>query len=148
MSQRARLTHEQQVFLVQELARFSTPTQAAAAVKAQFGVEVSLPLACWYTPKPGSDLPPKWVKLFEETREAFIADIASIPIAHRAVRLRILNRLVDAAVQKQRPGLVAQLLRQAAEEMGDKLTNRAELTGAGGAPLAAVQVYLPSNGRE
>jgi hypothetical protein len=147
----AKLTQEVQAFVVQQLACFHTPSEVAAAVSEMFGVEIGRQQTWKYSPANNPELAPKWRALFDTTRAAFIADIDSIPIAHRVVRLRKLNRLVDQAEAKQQPALVAQLLRQAAEEAGGVLTNRREMTGAGGGPLVEIyspKVSLPDNGRD
>jgi hypothetical protein len=146
-----KLTNAMQVTLVQALARFEGLTAAARLLKELYGVEISVQLAAHYMPGPGSEVAPKWVKLFEETRAAFVADVDSVSVHHRAVRMRKLERYIEKAEETKRYGLAAQLLRQAAEESGGVLTNRRELTGAGGGPLVTTYqpvVELPSNGRD
>jgi hypothetical protein len=146
-----KLTNEMQVTLVQALARFEGAAAAIRLLKELYGVEISIQLASHYDPATGPDLAPKWRKLFADTRAAFIADVDSVSIHHRAVRMRKLERYIEKAEETKRYGLAAQLLRQAAEESGGVLTNRRELTGAGGGPLVTTYqpvVELPSNGRD
>src|SRR5260370_987084 len=60
-----------------------------------------------------------------------------------------LESYVHRAEETKRYGLAAQLLKQAAEEMGGAYTSRREITGKDGVPVGpAVVVYIPDNGRE
>lgn len=149
-----KLTDEARTFVVQALACFDTPAQAAAAVKKEFGLSIT-PQGCEaYDPtkRAGAKLSAKWVALFEETRKTFLEDTSRIGISHRAVRLRALQRMAEKAEDMKNLPLAAQLYEQAAKESGDAYTNRRELTGKGGAPLpaqgpAVVMYQLPDNGR-
>lgn len=80
--------------------------------------------------------------MFEETRSAFLQQTGSIAISHRTVRLRALQRLVDKAEEQGNFPLVAQLLRQAAEEMGSVDTNRRARTDPARAS-ARVEIVAP-----
>src|SRR5260370_39199589 len=60
-----------------------------------------------------------------------------------------LESYVHRAEETKRYGLAAQLLKQAAEEMGGAYTSRREISGKDGVPVGpAVVVYIPDNGRE
>ena len=145
----AKLTQEVQAFMVQQLACFLTPSETAAAVTEEFGVEIGRQQAWKYSPANNPDLAPKWRALFDATRAAFVAETATIGIAHRAYRLRRLESYLHRAEETKRYGLAAQLLKQAAEEMGGTYSGRREVTGKDGAPLGpAVVVYIPENGRD
>jgi hypothetical protein len=145
----AKLTEDVQTFLVRQLACFLTPSEVAAAVAEEFGVEIGRQQAWKYDPERNAELAPKWRAIFEATRAAFVAETAQIGIAHRAYRLRRLERYLHRAEETKRYGLAAQLLKQAAEEMGGAYSRRRELTGKDGAPLGpAIVVYLPDNGRD
>ncbi|QIG67244.1 DUF2280 domain-containing protein [Rhizobium phage RHph_TM3_3_3] len=150
----AKLTREQQTYVVQALACFDTPTIVAAAVKKDFGVILSPQLAETYDPtkKAGRNLAARWKALFEETRKTFLEDTASIAISHRAVRLRALQRMAEKAETQGNMVLASSLLKQAAEEVGGSYTNRRELTGKDGkdlpVPVSPVTIFqLPDNGR-
>jgi hypothetical protein len=127
------------VFIVQRLACFDTPSQVAASVKEEFGIELPRQNIHVYDPtvKAGADLSKKLRTLFEETREAFIADTATIGIAHKSVRLRALDRMAKVAETRGNILGAAQLLEQAAKECGNSFTNKHELTGPNGTPLPA-----------
>ena len=93
----------------------------------------------------GERLCPKWRAIFFATRAAFIAEIGRIGITHRAVRLRMLQRMADKAEAQGNTKLLLTLLEQAAKEMGGAYTNRREIVGSGGkdlpAPAAPVVIY-------
>ncbi|MDX0409205.1 DUF2280 domain-containing protein [Sinorhizobium medicae] len=136
------------------MACFDSPSVVAAAVKKEFGVDVSRQLVESHDPnkKAASGLAPKWKALFEETRKTFLEDTASIAISHRAVRLRALQRMAEKAETQGNMVLAASLMKQAAEEVGNAYTNRRELTGKDGkdlpVPVSPVTIFqLPDNGR-
>ena len=151
---KAKLSDEVKTYIVQALACFDSPSIVAAAVKKEFGIEVSRQLVESHDPnkKAASGLAPKWRILFEETRKTFLEDTASIAISHRAVRLRALQRMADKAEGQGNMVLASSLLKQAAEEVGGSYTNRRELTGKDGkdlpVPVSPVTIFqLPDNGR-
>jgi hypothetical protein len=139
---KAKLTQEQQTFVVQSLACFDSPSVVVAALKKEHDVVLTAQAVEAYDPtkRAGRNLAAKWLALFEETRKTFLEDTASIAISHRAVRLRALQRMADKAETQGNLGMVSSLLKQAAEEMGGAYTNRRELTGAGGGPIKTEEV--------
>lgn len=122
----AALKDEVKRFIVQALACFDTPTQVVQAVKETFGVEVSRQQCEQYDPTKhaGRDLGVKWKAVFEDTRKRFREEMAEIPIANRAFRLRAMNRFVERAETMKNIGLAMQILEQAAKEVGDVFVNR------------------------
>ncbi|KRD56495.1 DUF2280 domain-containing protein [Ensifer sp. Root278] len=151
---KAKLSDEVKTYIVQALACFDSPSVVSAAVKKEYGLEVSRQLVESHDPnkKAASGLAPKWRVLFEETRKTFLEDTASIAISHRAVRLRALQRMADKAENQGNMVLASSLLKQAAEEVGGAYTNRREITGKDGkdlpTPVSPVTIFqLPDNGR-
>lgn len=151
---KGKLNDAVRTFIVQALACFDTPSAVVAAVKKEYGLEVSRQSVEGYDPTKvaGTKLSKKWTALFEETRKVFLEDTAGIAISHRAVRLRALQRMAEKAEGQGNLVLAKELLKQAAEEVGNVYSNRRELTGKDGKDLpvapAQVTVYeLPSNGR-
>jgi hypothetical protein len=151
---KAKLADDVKTYIVQALACFDSPSIVSAAVKKEFGVEISRQLVESHDPnkKAASGLAPKWRALFEETRKTFLEDTATIAISHRAVRLRALQRMADKAETQGNMVLASSLLKQAAEEVGGSYTNRRELTGKDGkdlpVPVSPVTIFqLPDNGR-
>lgn len=121
-----KLKDEVKTFIVQSLACFDTPSVVVDAVRKEHGATITRQSVEGYDPtkKAGSNLAAKWKMLFEETRKTFLEDTASIAISHRAVRLRALQRMADKAETQGNMVLAADLLEQAAKEVGDSYTNR------------------------
>ena len=149
------LPDEVKRFIINALAAFDTPSQVAAAVKEEFGLEVSRQVVEAHDPTKhaGRNLATKWREIFEASRKGFISEATQVPIAHRSTRLRALHRMAQAAERKGNFPLAAALNKQAAEEMGNAYTNRRELTGKDGKDLPAaapaVAIFaLPENGRD
>lgn len=122
-----RLADQHKTFITQRLAMYDTPTQVADAVKEEFGLEIHRAHVAQYDPTREVRLAKKWRALFEATREKFLKDSASIPIAQKSVRLRRLERMSRAAENMKNYPLAAQLHEQAAKEVGDYYTNRRKL---------------------
>lgn len=122
----AALKNEVKGFIVQALACFDTPSQVAEAVKSEFGLVVTRQQVESHDPTKASSkgLAKRWVTLFEDTRKRFREETADIPIANRAYRLRALGRMVEKAESMRNLALTAQLLEQAAKEVGDVYVNR------------------------
>ncbi|VVP89804.1 hypothetical protein PS918_03122 [Pseudomonas fluorescens] len=122
----AALRDEVKAFVVQALACFDTPSQVVASVKAEFGLDVSRQQCEAYDPTKyvGRNLHLRWKTLFEDTRARFREETADIPIANRAYRLRTLGRMAEKAENMKNMALTAQLLEQAAKEVGDVYVNR------------------------
>lgn len=131
--------------IVQALACYDTPSQAAELVKQEFGITLPRQQVALYDPtKPaGKNLSKKLADLFHATRAAFLRDTATIPVAQQAYRLRILQRNIERAESRGNAALVAALLEQAAKEVGGAFTNRRELTGKGGGPIQQANVTAP-----
>lgn len=120
------LSDEVKTFIVQQLACFDPPSVVVKAVKAEFNETVSPQQVESYNPerRAGQNLGEQFRELFRVTREAFLEDTASIGISHRVTRLRTLQRLADRAETQGNIALAAQLVVQAAKEVGDVFTNR------------------------
>lgn len=150
---RPKLTPEAQTFVVQSLAMFDPPSVVAAAVKKEFGVTITPQAMEVYDPnkRAGAKIADKWRALFNETRKTFLEDSAAIGVSHQVYRLRALQRMAEKAESAGNIALAAQLLEQAAKEVGNSFTNKRELTGKDGKDLPAsspVTIFqLPDNGR-
>lgn len=133
----AKLNEAVQRFIVQALACYDTPTQVAEAVKEEFGIEITRQQAASYdyTKTMGRTLAKKWRVMFDDTRKKFRAEVAEIPIADQAFRLRQLNRMAQLAMTRKNIVLAAALLEQAAKEQGGMFTNKREVSGPNGGPI-------------
>lgn len=117
----ASLTLPQKRYLVQRLAVFDSPSEAAEALYEEFGVRIERDQANnydgskeWARGRMAADL----VGLFDETRTRFTAEVEAIPIARKAYRLRRLDENERRARRMGNLPLSNDTLKQAAHEMG------------------------------
>lgn len=139
----AKLSEEHKVFVVQRLAMFDTPSQVVEAVKEEYGIEIPRQQVQSYDPTVGPKPAKKWIALFEATRESFLDSASQIPIANRSVRLRRLERMAVAAEGRKNYALAAQLLEQAAKEVGEAYTNTRNIKHSGGVVGGVLAVPVP-----
>lgn len=140
----AKLSDANKRFIVQALACWDTPSQVSDAVKEEFDLDVPRMQVAQYDPTKaaGKDLAKKWRDLFEATRKRFREEVAEIPIADQAFRLRQLGRIYDKHISRGNVVGAAAVLEQAAKEAGGAFTNRREHTGAGGGPIEQKTVVV------
>ncbi|MEK6203286.1 MAG: DUF2280 domain-containing protein [Psychrobacter sp.] len=123
----ATLNNKVKAFVVQGLATYMTPSEVVDAVKQEFdGLEITRQQVSNYNPSNAAaiNLSQKWKDLFKKFRDDFNNDIQAIPIANKAYRLNMLDRMArDAEKSKNRP-LAASLLEQAAKDVGEVYTNK------------------------
>lgn len=138
----AALKPEVKAYIIQMLACYDTPSQVVEAVQKDFGIAITRQQVETHDPTKvsGKTLAKKWVELFNLTRDRFLNEISDIPIANKAYRLRVLQRMSTTAEGMKNLGMTAQLLEQAAKEVGDAYSNKqkVELTGKDGGPLNQV----------
>lgn len=122
----AKLSDDIKLFIVQALACFDTPSEVVVSVKKEFDVDVSRQLVETHDPTKaaGKNTAKAWKEIFASTREAYLTNTAEIPLAHRAVRLRVLQRMAAAAEKSKNFSMTAQLIEQIAKECGDAYSNR------------------------
>ena len=136
----AALKKEVKLFIVRSLAVFNTPTETAELVNQEYGIKVTKQQCEKYDPtkRAGENLSEELRVDFKKTRGMFLGKPEAIPIANLAVRMQRYENLF----QKYSKNRVAatSILRQAAEDMGGKYTNKQEITGAGGGPLQSENV--------
>jgi hypothetical protein len=131
-----RLTTEHKLFLIEHLATFHSLSEVGDLFVEQFGFEISRQLIWRHDASKLSNeshIAPKFKELFKAIRTRFLADCSQVPIANKVVRLQRLEHIYHCL---QRVDAKAEVLEQAAKEMGDFFTNRREVTGAGGGPIA------------
>ena len=88
----------------------------------------------------GKALSAEWRAVFEETRKRYVEETAEIGIAQKGFRLRMLEKMFQKAMAMQNIGKAAELLEQAAKEVGGAFTNRRELSGPDGKPVQTESV--------
>lgn len=140
----ATLTDGVKRFIVQALACYDTPSQVAEAVKQEFGIETTRMQVSAYDPTKamGKSLSKQWRVLFDDTRKQFIEESTNIPIANKNFRLRALNRMLTQTESRGNVPLAAQLLEQAAKEMGEAYTNKNRTDPADQVPPTPVRVEI------
>lgn len=135
----AALKPDVKAFIIQSLACYDTPSQVVEAVQKEFGFNITRQQAESHDPTKasGKTLAKKWVDLFNATRERFQNEISDIPIANKAYRLRVLQRMSMTAENMKNIGMTAQLLEQAAKEVGEAYSNKQKLehSGPNGEPI-------------
>lgn len=116
---RPKLTRDQKIEVVGRLAAFEQPAAIAKAMKADHGVEITPQAIAFYDPTryAGKACPKCWSDLFWTMRAEFIAGIADVGIAHGTVRLRWLDQMARAQMDKGNTAEARALLKQAADEM-------------------------------
>jgi len=129
----AALKGEVKAFIVQSLACFDTPSQVVESVKKEFGLTIHRQQVESHDPTKanGRGLAQKWVDMFNATRERFQNEISDIPIANKAYRLRVLDRMATRAEGMKNLALTAELIEQAAKECGDAYTNKHKFEHSG-----------------
>ncbi|HDH1775030.1 TPA: DUF2280 domain-containing protein [Klebsiella quasipneumoniae subsp. similipneumoniae] len=122
----AALKPEVKAYIIQMLACYDTPSQVVEAVQKDFGITITRQQVETHDPTKvsGKTLAKKWVDLFNRTRDRFLNEISDIPIANKAYRLRVLQRMSTTAENMKNIGMTAQLLEQAAKEVGEAYSNK------------------------
>lgn len=133
----AELTEPQKREIVEGLAAFQSPTSIIDHFRSVHGLELTHKQVGRYDPtRPYFDAGERWRAIFEARRRTSLESIADVPVAHKAYRLSILQEGVEVARAAGNWGLVMQLLKQAAREVGGALTNE-RIESAADRPLAA-----------
>lgn len=146
MYKKPKLTEEQKLFVVQRLALFETPKEVIKALKDEYNYDISYQALQAYDPTKvnGATLAKRLKAFFFDTRKKFLDDLTAIPIANKAYRLKVLDRL---AKDNKSPQLIAQVLEQAAKEVGEAYTNKQkhELSGSVHVPPSVIQIVAGPN---
>jgi len=112
------LPDEIKTFIVMALAQYDSPSEVVEAVKTTFGIEITRQQVHSYDPSCSKTPASRWCELYAATREAFLREMAEIGIAHKAVRLRLLDRMTHRALANRYLDTAAAFLEQAAKECG------------------------------
>lgn len=129
----AALKPEVKAAIVQMLACYDTLSIVVDAIQKDFGIKVTPQQVESHDPTKvsGKGLAKKWVDLFNATRERFQNEISDIPIANKAYRLRVLDRMATRAESMKNLALTAEIIEQAAKECGDAYTNKHKFEHSG-----------------
>lgn len=130
-----KLSEAQRAGIVIRFACFFGVAEVRAWLKAEHGVELEPSALSYYNGNNRgayAQMPEKWQKLFDATREKYYQEEARIPIANRAHRLWVANDLVEAmrakAVNDRGVNLaiaseIERFLTYAARDRGGAFTN-------------------------
>ncbi|MFY7835776.1 MAG: DUF2280 domain-containing protein [Novosphingobium sp.] len=123
-----KLTEAQKEEIVVLFATFKRPADVVVHMREEWGIEVSRYQVRSYDPSnPRYEAEDKWRDLFTARRQRYLEEVASVPIANQGFRMNLLNEMALRAFHKGEIALAAQVLEQAAKEMGRVLTNKSEL---------------------
>lgn len=146
MAKQQKLADEVKAFIVTNLAAFEPPSVVVELVKGEFGIAVSRQQVSGYDPatRTGKEMSEKWKVMFEKARKDFRESTDDIPLANKAVRVRMLDRMARAAMERKNVQQAKDLMKQIAEEMGEVYTNRHKLehTGKDGKPLPVAPTLI------
>lgn len=129
----AALKPEVKAAIVQMLACYDTLSIVVDAIQKDYGIRVTPQQVESHDPTKvsGKGLAKKWVDLFNATRDRFQNEISDIPIANKAYRLRVLDRMATRAEGMKNLALTAEIIEQAAKECGDAYTNKHKFEHSG-----------------
>ena len=116
----AKLTNAHKELIVRSLACYSSPKEIVALFKTEHGMELSLSQLTFYNPDTltSARLADKWRQLFHTARQKYLKEVVSVPLAHKAYRLNMLQKNLDEAMSKKKIVLANKIIEQAAKEMG------------------------------
>jgi len=115
----AALSDSEKHEIVTLLGQFVRPADVVIHIRQRFGVQIDRFQVRTYDPtNPRYEAGPNWRPIFDAAREAHLASIKAIPIAHKGYRLNTLQRILDAAMKAGNVRLAARILAQAAREAG------------------------------
>ena len=117
------LNDEIKAFIVKSLACYDTPSQVAEAATLMFGVTISRQRVYRYSPDNPRPPAQRWRELHAATRQALLRELAEIGVAHRAVRLRRLDRL-ESRSERNNVTTALKCLELAAKECGGMYEKR------------------------
>lgn len=124
----AELTPEQKREIVTLLACFNSPAEVVAEMRELHEVDLTIRQVVGYDPTRLTFDAGDWAReLFEQVRDKYTHDIASIPAAQQAWRLNELGKGYKRAMKAKNQVLANQTLKQIAEELGGSYTNEQRL---------------------
>src|SRR3569623_288620 len=112
------LNDEVKAFIVKRIACYEKPSRIAAAVRINFGIDVDRRRIFDYDPKGTRPPAQRWIDLHAATRARFLGEVSEIGVAQKAIRLKMLDRLAEAAEDNHEHDKAARYLLQAARECG------------------------------
>lgn len=96
----AKLSYQQQVFIVQSLACFQTPSEVAEAFAEEFGESIPRQQVAFYDPTRGEEskgLPERLQVVFWAARAGFVEQMGRVRMSNRCFQLQTLDDLFRKA---------------------------------------------------
>lgn len=110
--------------IVEHLACYYSPAEVVDLIRQEFDVVLTSRHVRAYDPTSFQCVASPRLRAYHATvRERLASEIAAIPIAHRAFRLRQLQQLYEKAREEENLVAAANALEQAAKEVGDMFVN-------------------------
>ena len=120
----AELSEEHKLEIVSMLACWRDPQVIIDHFRAEHQLELTHKQVGSYDPTRGYyEAGDKWRDIFDAKRKQYVEEVASVPISQQGYRLNLLNEMAREAIKDGKIALAAQLLEQAAKEVGGVLTN-------------------------
>lgn len=116
-----RLTDAHKRYIIKCMAFWLSPTETARAVAQHFGVDVpDAGVIAHYSPETTwGGLPSRrWTSLFNQYRGDAEKEVREIPVANKAYRLMMYQRIIERNLDTD-PQIAMEALRKAGEEIGD-----------------------------
>jgi hypothetical protein len=114
--------------IVEHLACYQSATEVADLILEEFELPITPRHVRAYDPNSFQYAAgPKWTEYYQAARRHFQHDIADIPIANRAYRLRKIAEVHQSAVRGNNPELALKSLEQAAKEVGNIFSSESKL---------------------
>lgn len=111
--------------IVEHLACYNTPNEVVELIKQEFGCELTPRHVRTYDPMCFQFAAAhRYRDLHAVARKRFEQEVAEMPIAHRAFRLRRLHQIHEAAFDRGDLVTAAKALEQAAKEVGNMFVNQ------------------------
>lgn len=142
---RGKLNEGQKQYLVQRLAQFNTPKEAAKSLFEAHGVKISPQSAEHYDPtkRAGKRLAVHLKQIFEDSRKRFIKYLEIyVPEANRSVRVSMLATAAQTYRDQNDYEGMSKMLVLIAKEVGNVFSNRRELTGKDQGPIKLQEIEL------
>ncbi len=125
-----RLTEAVKRRIVEHLACYCTHGEVVDLIRQEFGITLTTRHVRAYDPQSFQFVGgTRWIAYHKLVRQRFEAEIAPVPIAHRAYRVKQLDAIFEKAMRADDLLEARAALEQAAKEMGGVFTNVSKSAG-------------------
>lgn len=124
----AQLTEDQKRQIVVGFAQCMSPSEIRRVMKDEHGLELELGHIVQFNPTKASfTASDRWRAIYDAAHKSFLEDVSNVPVSNQGYRLRMLQKHIEVQDKAGNSVLVAELLEQAAKEVGGLLTNARQL---------------------